>query len=730
VTAIEQKSQVGRVGRCVVNLRTIAVWIRLLGLASACAGAAAGCSNGEPQGGYGQAKIQVSLRASSAPTVSRMTVTVRPGDGPAFTEMVVELPKSGDSWGGFVTGIPAGPGRLFDVAALAEGGQALFTGSGKADISPGGVIQLAIVLQQVPGNPFGNSIPVIDTVSASAAIVKPGDTVRLGVSAHDPDVGDSLSYRWAASSGTFDPANGAETRWTAPDLDAKVIELVITVSDDRGGSASASMKVMVARGRTVSGSRLVSYWQDATSSLPAPDVAVALPPRAILHAQGAWVEHAGGTLGTDGTFVEGAFGKDGTYVIPDVPEGSYVLCYDPPSAPHVCTDTFSDSVDLGYDVLGRPDQARATRGTPVTLSLSGLDPWNPIREQVQITSSGANLWDVAAPGISFRGGDTSGTVVEDWSRANVGGGPLGLLVSTDSLLVHQLSTRSIYVNQAITFYAAATRAAVAPATALTDGQAASISVTLEALPITGRLPVAWDPATFESHLSSLAPDARRSMGAAPHALRVGASATPLDRTGPGVAGGFPSLLRLELPSGAGPISDTLYYGHSLPASWSEWRSARFSARVSYLAAGATLPLVEESTVERRDPVPAPDGALGPSVSPPRSPKVNDLDAFADQTAVGTTPKLSWLAPKVGAPTTYVVELYRLVASGKASASSLVLRYSTTATSVTIPPRVLEAGATYYARISARVSRVAYDTAPLRTSDVESVATALTGTFAP
>jgi hypothetical protein len=689
----------------------------------------AGCSQGRAVASLerapeatGRARVQVSLRAASAPTVSRVSVTVGAGDGPVFTPIVEDLPRSGDSWGGYITGIPAGPGRAFDVAAMDGSGRALFTGSGKADVGAGGESQVAIALQEVPGIPFSNSIPVIEKVTASAGEVRPGEVVLLHVVAHDPDAGGTVSYLWTASNGTFDALTQADVRWTAPDVDATV-DLVITVSDNSGGSASAIMKVKVKRGRTVSGSRLVSHWPDPPSSVstrPAPDVAWAAAPRALVRDSGSWVENASGTLR-----------PDGTYVIPDVPPGSYVLCYDPPGSAHVCTDTAADSVDLGYDVLGRPDQARATTATPVNLSLTGLDPWNPIWEQVQITSSGANLWDVAATGPSFRGGDVAGAVVEDWFRAKAGGKALGLLASTDVLFVHQLATRSIYVGQGIAFYSAATRASSASAgVRLHDGQPASIAAALTQLSLTGQLAVAWDPPSFEAHLASLAPAARRSAGPAAHTIYVGASPAPLDRPGPAMAGGFPQMVRLELPAGSGPISDTLYFGRFLPSTWPEWRGARFAARVSYLAPGATLPLIEESVVERRDAMPAPAGPLGPSVSPPRSPKVNDLDALADQASVGPTPTFSWLAPAVGTPTAYVVEVYRLAASGAASTSALVLRYSTRGTSLTIPPRVLESGATHYARIGARIGSVTYDTAPCRTSNVESAATVLTGTFVP
>jgi hypothetical protein len=428
-------------------------------------------------------------------------------------------------------------------------------------------------------------------------------------------------------------------------------------------------------------------------------------------------------------YVEGSFGVGATYLIPGVPEGGFVLCHDPPGAAHVCTDTASGAVDLGFDVTGRKDLARAELVTPLTFSLGGLEAWDPIWEEVQVTSSHADLWDVAAPGPALRGGATSGTVVKDWSRASAAGGRLHLLASSDVLFLHQLGTRSIYVNQGIAYYVAATRGATVAGAPMPDGQSISFSASLATLPLVGQVPVAWSPVRYEIHLPDLAPPARRSTGPSAHRLVVGVSPAALDRPGPSLGKGFPQLLRLELPAGAPRIDDTLYHGRFLPGPWTEWRGARFAVSVSYLAPGASVPLVEESVVERRDPVPA-AASLDPAVGPPRSPKVNDLDAFADQASVGVTPTFSWLAPAVGSPTTYVVEVYRLGAEGAATVSTPVLRYFTKGTSITVPPRILEAGATYFARIEARVTLVAHDTAPLRTSDAGSVASALTGTFVP
>jgi hypothetical protein len=431
--------------------------------------------------------------------------------------------------------------------------------------------------------------------------------------------------------------------------------------------------------------------------------------------------------------VAGSFGADGSFVVPDVPRGDYVLCYRPPGAPTTCVDAAADLADLGYDVLGRPDQLPAVSPTPVTFVLTGADAWNPLLESIEITSSGANVWDVIASGPDLRGGAVAGTVREDWSHANGTRQALNLLAAADVLHVHQLSVRSLYSAQDLLFYTAATHgspalagATVASGIALQDGQAATITRALEALPLDAGLEVDWAPAAWEAHASALGPPARTATGPEAHRLTVAASAFLPESPSPAAAG-WPRLVRMSLPAGAGPVAGTAWYGRFLPASWGEWREVAFEAGVTYLAPGASQPWLEPSGIDRRDALPAAAGPSGPSLTPVRSPRIDGADAFEDHAGVAETPTLSWEVPAVGAPTAYRVEVARLDASGEATVPAVVLRYATVRTRVTLPPGVLEAGKAYFARIVA-IASSAPATAPYRQATLRSQAAALTGVF--
>ena len=89
-----------------------------------------------------------------------------------------------------------------------------------------------------------NHYPVINSVSAAKAWVKPGTPCDISCDAEDID-GDSLSYSWEAGCGTVE-ASGSEVVWTAPEFEGDCT-IRATVSDGYGGERTASTQVRVAR---------------------------------------------------------------------------------------------------------------------------------------------------------------------------------------------------------------------------------------------------------------------------------------------------------------------------------------------------------------------------------------------------------------------------------------------------------------------------------------------------
>jgi len=94
--------------------------------------------------------------------------------------------------------------------------------------------------------PPANRNPTFNVAATcTPTTVQPGQTVKLNCQATDPD-GDAVTYRWTAPQGTFNPADAANSTWTAPNQPGTVV-LTVTASDGRGGTATSSCTVNVAQ---------------------------------------------------------------------------------------------------------------------------------------------------------------------------------------------------------------------------------------------------------------------------------------------------------------------------------------------------------------------------------------------------------------------------------------------------------------------------------------------------
>ncbi len=480
--------------------------------------------------------------------------------------------------------------------------------------------------------------------------------------------------------------------------------------------------------RTVAGARLVTQWPDSGPDVPvpAPDVA-AVPPAAPVAVSALVPDGAGGWINYPGSFP-----SPGSFSIAAVPVGSYLLDYVDGGGAHILVDTSASSIDLGYDAPGRSGAVKASGPTPVTFSLSGLNPWNAGGDRIEITSSNADAWDFL-PSSGLAPGATSGDLVEDWFAAQADGAPLELLAPADLLYLHQLASATD--ASSLNAYQYASHWTSLTGATLSDQLAASLSPPpFQAIaPLAGSLPATtWNLSQFDQ-LASMNPTATTDASA--HSLVVGASPFPLAAPGP-AARAAPLLLAMRLPRGTTPDPSvgTLSYGQFLDALWHEWRGASFTVHVSYLAPSATVALDQTATLGLREAMPPPAGPIAPEITPVQSPLVNGASAFATMTGVGPTPAISWTAPATGPPTRYALEVYWLHAIAGSSVATRVATWVTSALAVSLPPGVLQPGSTYFARITAYAipgdPYAAATPAPLRQPALYGHASVLTGTFSP
>jgi hypothetical protein len=177
--------------------------------------------------------------------VAEVDLTVSAGGGPFFEPFTMPLSQAQDSWTVFLTAIPPGPQRQFDVAAYDASHVLVQTGSGRVDVVAGETALVLLTLgSNVPPAPFQNQAPVIDFLTASSASAPPGASVRLGMSAHDPDPLDMVTESWAATCGTLSAAGGSVTTWTAPATYGRC-QISATASDDRGATVTLYLAIDV-----------------------------------------------------------------------------------------------------------------------------------------------------------------------------------------------------------------------------------------------------------------------------------------------------------------------------------------------------------------------------------------------------------------------------------------------------------------------------------------------------
>jgi hypothetical protein len=204
------------------------------------------CSGSRPSDNQqGQVEMEVSALSSADATTVIVTIT---GSG-IPSPIVTSLTRTNDKWGGLISGIPAGPGRIFAVDVRNGTGEVIYHGQAEADVIANKTVLVTLYAQQSSPTPTNaNAAPVIASIVASSTSVAPGDVVTIYVVAHDPDTEDTLSYLWTAAAGVFSAATSPSTNWSAPAAGAGDYAIRIEVQDQKGARAAVSITINVAPG--------------------------------------------------------------------------------------------------------------------------------------------------------------------------------------------------------------------------------------------------------------------------------------------------------------------------------------------------------------------------------------------------------------------------------------------------------------------------------------------------
>lgn len=483
----------------------------------------------------------------------------------------------------------------------------------------------------------------------------------------------------------------------------------------------------VATARTVSGSSVTTY---AGASRPIINVpsdysAPGAAPAALYLSGGSYVE------------VPGTGSTDGTFVIPDVPNGEYVLRL---GTRYVVTS--NDSIDLGSHRNGRPDTTPiGPNPTVLTMNFTNASPYAD-SDLFELVSADSNqcVFDftghsIGSPGLVGGGanvGDTTFSMSIDFVDNQWCGRNAGLIQGSqgDSAVVGQLVQVTTDTGMPVQLMQ---QIATLPTFDQVEGSETVVDVALQTLP-QGRTA---NYTILGSEFTRFLLDGSGQV--LPNVVPTNAEISPymfgnytpfVDIEGMGGGNGHGMIgntLDLALVSpgwGAGDFATgTLSYGVPPDGNWGVFTGVRYS-----LAGMVKLPcpdatgcqpdghawpaLVRTAGMERQfETALQPTGTVAPLLSPVSAAFVNGASLATRQTGFGTTPTLSWTPPTLGAPDLYRVSVYQLWTQRGPTGEwetwwNTVASISTPHTSVVVPPGILVAGQPYMFAIQALQTEMA------------------------
>jgi hypothetical protein len=439
---------------------------------------------------------------------------------------------------------------------------------------------------------------------------------------------------------------------------------------------------------------------------------------------------------------------DGTFSVPDIPGGTYYLQTEQVQfSLNALAPVFegvqinlipltSDTPDLSTVVHGRADAAPITRPSPVTLNVTGLEPWSnasPFRGQFYAVTPQAQGDEsvfltppLPAPGI------TSLSVTFDWQE-NVFDGFTRLPDASKGDVTYFIQ-RNTQPMSGGCGGAVTKRFARSTTFTVPDGGGITAPVDLQPVSLTNSIATAASFSKFATLVPSINPQALllpdpaglTSPEAGASLFAVPGSLSYPDFTGLGVV---PRMAAYAYPSTTADTDcGTLAYGGILDPPFQTMRNFAYLAGVILDADGTDIGL--NPIIGAQEDASKVSNAIEPKLGPVASPRINGKDAFQAQTGVGQTPTLSWSQPKIGSASDYTVNIQMLSGPDTESDVIQIVAGVHGGNSFTLPAGLLKAGKTYVATITA-VDESSHDpNRPLRSGLPIYTADAVTNTFTP
>jgi hypothetical protein len=397
-------------------------------------------------------------------------------------------------------------------------------------------------------------------------------------------------------------------------------------------------------------------------------------------------------------------GQGGAFTLPDVCADTFYLeavttSFLTGATVPTYIATSAQALDLSYVQLGRTDVVQPAPTTQLALSLTGLAPWDPANDDLQLTSAGAGLGFSSLPSVLVNPPAAGATTVSStlaYPSITPGTGA-GLIDARrgDRAYLAELSDQPVAGDL---FYSiAVTRAAELSDVVMSNGGTTPISAGLTPVP----------PQTFASSVdrdafAALANAVAPSSQYIQSDIHVDVLPVGGDQL---FTGGFADLAVAALDISPGRFPLSLAYGDPYPASWPRiWNDFNFyQSNLSVPAPGGAVTYTNYGVVALWEPLSASPQAMAPRLGPVQSPTIAGFDFASGASGVGESPTLSWTAPAVGTASYYDVQITVLDVSGGAVNPTELAELETVDTSLTIPPGIFTPGSAYQITITAIAS---------------------------
>jgi len=442
-----------------------------------------------------------------------------------------------------------------------------------------------------------------------------------------------------------------------------IVLIAIAFSPTASGDILAST-------RTVSGHQIVHY----------KDVAVPVDLSGVPIA--AYVPN-----GSSYTVITGTGTSSGTFTIPGVPAGYYLLQF---GGSYLWTNSTKVNLDsyAGY----RSTIVAANSDTEITFDLTNLNAWQT-----------TDVFEIVCPNnVSFEStldylspGPTAGATAFTGTYPYVGN--LSDASLKDQYYTAQLATEDIegYPMPALARYYAV------PKFTQAQDSNTSINGTLKTIAQTNALEGNADGADLATQALAANPgaillDTTLALDVYPGSLSKGFITDAPDLIlYQGYSGGPPMI------TGNGDIGP-IAYGNPYSSGWPLFVIYEYDALTFYTAPGATnnAPLLT-SAYGYTTSLPSSSSPIAPLIGVAQNPAINGASFFNNQTGVGLTPTLTWSPSSVGTTTFYRVRVDLLTNNGGNTTITNIAVLSTQATSLQIPQGLLTAGQAYVFVINAR-----------------------------